>query len=165
MEGKTMTRKITLVGAAVLALVAVTGLAAAAGGNTSAAKTAPVDGRLGPAGDATPADCPHDGTNSPWVTEDERLDRFQERFDLTDEQVAEIQTEVESMVEENATQEEIRRTVTEMLEAYGVEDPTLGPPVEGKPDTGQMGPATGGGNGHAGGPGPHGPADGSCLRG
>jgi hypothetical protein len=185
-----MNRKIALFGAALVALVAITGFATAAGSGALPADTTAVDAGFGP-GDgptdgtgpvnATTADRPMNGTNSPWVTGDERLDLIQERFDLTDEQMNEIQTEVQSLVDEGASQDEIRSTVTEMLESYGVEDPTLGPAADGSTGMagggygagagGQgQGPADGtgsgssaGAGGYGGGSGPHGPADGSCL--
>lgn len=93
----------------------------------------------------------------------------------------EIQTEVQSLVDEGASQDDIRSTVTEMLESYGVEDPTLGPAADGGAGMAGggygagagghgQGPADGtgagssaGAGGHGAGSGPHGPADGSCL--
>lgn len=175
-----MNTSFTVLGIALVALVALTGVAAATGGFGGA----PVDEQpqtndtdLG-AGDGTgpihvaEEDRALDGTNSPWVTEDQRLERFQDRFNLTDEQVESIQTEVQSMIENGATQDEIRATVTERLEAFGVEDPTLGPPEDGGGADRPFGhgAGTGGGHGPAGGQadgtggGPHGPGDGSCQN-
>ena len=181
----TMTK---IVGVALVALLAFTGFAAASGGVGLAASDAQAAANGNGPGDGTgpiaaSADCPRDGSNSPWVTGDERLERFQDRFDLTDDQMDEIQTDVQSLVDSDATPEEIRATVTEMLESYGVADPTLGPPADGRQATGPHGhgPGAGQGNGpgagqgaggtagqggvgSAGGAGPHGPADGSCLN-
>jgi Spy/CpxP family protein refolding chaperone len=189
----TMTKIVAL---ALVALLAFTGFAAATGGVGLAAGDAQAQANGNGASDGTgpiaaSAECPRDGSNSPWVTGDERLERFQDRFDLTDDQMDEIQTDVQSLVESDATPEEIRATVTEMLESYGVADPTLGPPADGRQATGPHGhgPGVGQGNGagggqgsgenvgqgaggaagqggvgSAGGAGPHGPADGSCLN-
>ncbi|MEF8831049.1 MAG: hypothetical protein V5A23_05880 [Halobacteriales archaeon] len=166
-----------LIGVAVVALVALTGVAAATGG----AGVAAIDGQVatdgngyGPGdgtGNVTDAR-PMDGTNSPWVAGDERLDAFQERFDLTDDQVDAIRNEVQSMIDDGATQGEIRATVTEMLESFGVEDPTLGPPTDGGQGEGPFGQGAGNGGGQgagnagqgAGNGGPNGPADGSCQN-
>lgn len=163
-----MNKTLVLVGLVALGLVAVTGLATAASG-TVVMDANETDGGFGLADGASHAHQAQNASNSPWVTGDERLDYMQERFNLTDEQVSAIQTEVQSLVEENATHDEIRLTVTEMLESYGVEDPTLGPPVEMGPGAGHglMGSASeagqGNGYGQSGGSGPHGPADGSCM--
>jgi len=179
----------TVVGVVLVALLAFTGFAAASGGVGLGASDAQAAANGNAAGDgtgpiATDADRPRDGSNSPWVTGDERLERFQERFGLTDEQMDEIQSEVQSLVESDATPEEIRATVTEMLASYGVEDPTLGPPADDRQAAGSygQGPGAGQGNGagagqgnganagqgggfgSGGGAGPHGPADGSCLN-
>ena len=126
-------------------------------------------------------------SNNPWSTGDERLDRFQERFDLTEEQVQSIQVEVQSMLNEDASREDIRHTVRSMLSNFGVEDPALGRPSDGAQSkrairqangyrvgqgysyahghgvgngTDQHGPTVG--SEHR--SGPHGPADGSCLE-
>lgn len=167
-----------LLGVALVGLVALSGAAAATGGFGMAAVASdamaqgyghgPGDG-TGPLNDSERA---LDGSNSPWVTGDERLDRFQDRFNLTDEQVETIRDEVQTMIDEDASPEEIRETVTELLADFGVEDPTLGPPAEGGQGMGPFGQGhahgawngTGAGNGAGGhGNGPHGPADGSCL--
>ena len=165
----------TVLGVAMVALLALTGVAAATGGAGFAASNAQaaadegfgVGNGTGPVADDS--DRPLDGSNSPWVTGDERLDRFQERFDLTDDELATIQNEVESMIDEGASQDEIRSTIVEVLEEYGVDDPTLGPAADGTgggqfgqgPGTGAGQIGQGPGNGASGGP--HGPADGSCL--
>ncbi|MFB6133145.1 MAG: hypothetical protein ABEJ44_07065 [Halanaeroarchaeum sp.] len=167
-----MTTKMTVLGVALVGLLAFTGFAAATSGvgfaadvqaqtNDETTWPAPTAGSA-----ADQVDRPLDGSNSPWVTGDERLDLFQDRFNLTDEQVTDIRTEVQSMIEDGATREEIRATVTEMLASYGVANPTLGPPADGRLGAGPFGQGTGDGTGFGGGPGagPHGPADGSCLR-
>jgi hypothetical protein len=160
-----MKRTTILLGVTLVGLLAVSGLAAAAG-----TTTAPADAQAtnqgtthgpgnGPHVNTTEADRALDGTHSPFVTGEERLELFEDRFDLTDEQVTAIQDEVRSMVEDDAAGEDIRATVTEMLESYGVEDPTLGPHADGSgAGSGPHGPADGSGAGS----GPHGPADGSC---
>lgn len=189
-----MKRTTILLGVALVGLLALSGLAAA-----TSSTTAPVDAQApnqttddqpgyGSQVNATDVDRALDGSNSPFVTGDERLEVFQDRFDLTDAQVERIQTEVTSMVDDDATQEDIRATVTDMLESYGVEDSTLGPPVDGSEyaeevgqqagygqnsdsapdqrggwgagDAGQRGVTDGSGVGS----GPHGPGDGSCLQ-
>lgn len=148
-----MKTRYTLIALGLVALLGVSGVAAATGGPAGAAAQVQTDDR------------PLDGSNSPWATEDERVDLFQERFDLTDEQVAEIDSEVEALLEEDASREEIRDTVRELLEEYGVEDPTLGPPADRGPGSNSFDTDsdTRAGFGGAGGSGPHGPADGSCL--
>ncbi|PTD93956.1 hypothetical protein C9439_05040, partial [archaeon SCG-AAA382B04] len=65
---------------------------------------------------------PLDGSNSPWVTGDERLDFIQEKFDLTDSQLEEIRTGVISLIEEDADPQEIQDFITQKLEEFGVED-------------------------------------------
>ncbi|APE94915.1 hypothetical protein [Halodesulfurarchaeum formicicum] len=126
-----------LLGVALVALVVFTGFAAAGAGGFAAGTA-----------DQTPVESPNanvtieqaqDGSNSPWVTGDERLELFQERFDLTDEQVATIQSEVQSMIETDASPTEIRDTVRTMLADYGVENPTLGPSADGFQGDGQYG--------------------------
>ncbi|MFB6093621.1 MAG: hypothetical protein ABEJ77_01600 [Halanaeroarchaeum sp.] len=167
----------TILGVALLALVATTGFAAASGGVGPATDATTTDG----AGDgpgtgiaATDVDRPLDGSNSPWVTGDERLAAFQERFDLTDRQVAEIRSAVQAELQDGASPEAVRETVRAMLESFGVTDPTLGPPADGGQGRGPFGAGTGPGgwagasDGGVGGPagvgGPHGPADGSCVN-
>lgn len=154
---------------ALVGVLAFTGFAAGTGSIGSVTDAAPMaasgfgpgDG-TGPVhdGDARPMD----GSNSPWVTGDERLDRFQERFDLTDEQMDELQTTMAALIEDGASHDEIRTTVTEMLAEFGVEDPTLGPPADAEQRHGGFGSGHGAGHGSGGGhgSGPHGPADGSC---
>ena len=144
---KTITK---LLGVAMVGLLAFTGFAAATGGVAVGAAETQMD--------AADIDRPLDGSNSPWVADDARLGRFQERFDLTDSQVDAIQEEVAPMIEDGASQDEIRSTVTAMLEQFGVDDPALGPTGD-RMGNGQFG--QGPGNGAGGGP--YGPADGSCL--
>ncbi|MFB6113585.1 MAG: hypothetical protein ABEJ58_05720 [Halodesulfurarchaeum sp.] len=181
-----MTTTLTKVlGVALVAVVAFSGFAAATGGvgvlTTNASEAGngfgPGDG-TGPI-NASEADRPLDGSNSPWVTGDERLDAFQDRFNLTDEQIEQIQSEVTTMIEDGADRAEIRATITEMLTEFGVDDPVLGPAagVGQQSSSFGQGPAGNGagngygpGNGAGRGPGvgqgagPHGPADGSCLN-
>ena len=168
-----MRKTTTLLAVALVALVAFTGFAAAAGAGLGPAEQTDVntDG----AAVSTTDDRALDGSNSPWMTGDDRLDRFQDRFALTDEQVETIRTTVLPMIEEGAAREEIRETVLNQLDAFGVTEPSLGPPADGGPgagsfgqdrDGGAMGPTEHGGQGFAGTAGqggPHGPGDGSCL--
>lgn len=162
-----------LLGVTLVALMAITGGAAATGGFGAAtdAQTLNDNGNQATANNATLA---QDGSNSPWVTGDERLDMFQDRFNLTDSQVQSIQDEVTTMIENDGAPDEIQSTITDMLADYGVEDPELGPPADGGQGEGPFGqgagqgngPAdgTGNGTGHGAGNGPHGPADGSCMN-
>jgi len=55
------------------------------------------------------------------------FDRLEERYDLTDEQVADLRETVESMIDDGANRSEIHDAVVEKLESFGVEDPELGP--------------------------------------
>lgn len=71
---------------------------------------------------------PMDGSNSPWVTGDERLERFQERFDLSDEQVEQIKEEIEALSEDELDHEEIEVIVEKKLNEFDVEEPELGGP-------------------------------------
>lgn len=166
----------TLLGVVLVSMMALTGGAAAAGGlDVADAVTEQFNGpgSQGPAGDALVA---QNGSNSPWVTGDERLETFQERFDLTDDQVATIQAEVTTLIEADASPEEVRTAITDRLADYGVENPALGPPTDGRQAAGPFGHADGAGQGQGHGPadgtgyrgqnantGPQGPADGSCL--
>ena len=75
------------------------------------------DPELGP-----PADRPRDGT-----VPDPAFDRLQERYDLTDEQVADLRETVESMIDDGANRTAIHDAIVEKLESFGVEDPELGP--------------------------------------
>lgn len=169
----------TLLGVALVSLAALKGGAAAAGGLSVADADAQSFNGYGPGnqGATDEAMLAQNGSNSPWVTGDERLDMFQERFDLTDDQVATIREEVTRQIETDATPEEIRTTVSDMLADYGVEDPTLGPPADGRQAAGPGGQANGAGHGQGNGPadetrnsghdatgGPYGPADGSCMN-
>ena len=174
-----MKTTVKLLGVALVGLMAITGVAAAATGGLSVAADAQTVNGNG-TGDQTTTDnatMAQDGSNSPWVTGDERLEMFQDRFNLTDEQVVAIQNEVTTMIENDVAPEEIQSTITDMLADYGVEDPTLGPPADGGQGAGPFGQGTGTGQGQGTGPadgtghgagqgagnGPHGPADGSCL--
>ena len=157
-----------LLGVALVALVAFTGFAAAGGAGTMASTADQTYGAAdgAPYGNVTAAERALDGSNSPWVTGDERLDRFQDRFDLTDEQVQAIQEEVQTLSESDADPTEIRETVQSMLTEFGVEAPALGPPADGQLGGGSghaHGHGQGGFGGTGGQSGPHGPADGSCL--
>lgn len=121
---------------------------------------------------APPADDrPLDGANTPWTADDWRLDRIQERYDLTDEQVAEIQSNLETAMADGTSREEIRTVVHDTLESFGIE---VGEPLGLGPADGPRGPAGdrpgfGAGQGFGG----HGPMmggqgglglrDGSCL--
>lgn len=162
-----------LLAVALVGVLAFSGLAAATGNvGLYSGVSEKAGNSFGPAA-AAGGDRPLEGSNSPWVGEDERLERFQERFDLTDEQVDEIQVAVEDAVDDGATREDIRATVMDMLEAYGVEAPTLGPPGDAERGYGQQrhgqghgfgGPAhreNGTAAGSGPGNGPHGPANGS----
>jgi len=168
----------TLLGVLLVGLVALTGGAAATGDLGVADTDAQSFNDNGP-GTQGPADnamLAHDGSNSPWVTGDERLDMFQERFDLTDDQVATIQDEVTKLIETDAPPEEVRTAITDRLADYGVENPALGQPADGQQAAGPFGHANAAGHGQGHGPadgtgygsqntdsGPRGPADGSCL--
>lgn len=96
-----------LVIAATLTLLA-TGLVAAAGfGADNADRQPQVDQQ----------DRPMDGSNSPWVAQDERLDMFQNRFDLTDQQMSEMQSEIP----EDPSHEEIEETVSSYMDSQGID--------------------------------------------
>lgn len=69
---------------------------------------------------------PEDGSNSPWISEDQRLEMIQNRFQLTDEQVNEIQNEVQTMIKNGEEPQTIRAQIQTKLEEYGVEEPNLG---------------------------------------
>lgn len=169
-----------VLGVALVGLMAITGGAAATSGDFAVSAT---DAQMiqdnGYGNQTTPdnATLAQDGSNSPWVTGDERLDMFQERFNLTDDQVEAIQEEVTTRVDNDATPDEIQSTITEMLSDYGVDDPELGQPAAGGQAAGPFGQGNGAGQGQGNGPaddtgngagqgagsGPHGPADGSCM--
>ncbi|MEA1992920.1 MAG: hypothetical protein U9N35_00785 [Euryarchaeota archaeon] len=68
---------------------------------------------------------PTDDRGSLRVNRDERVERFWERFDLTNEQITAIQEEVVNMIDEGAGHEKIRETVETMLKSFGVEGPEL----------------------------------------
>lgn len=74
---------------------------------------------------------PMDGSNSPWVTGDDRLERFQQRFDLSDDQLQEIKEGIASLSEEDINHDEIRVIVNSKLKEFGVEDPEFGGPRTG----------------------------------
>ena len=99
---------------ALAAIVLVSGLVAAGFGPGAAGDTAnaPADDR--------------------WSDEriDEMLERLQERFDLTDEQVAELRATIEEKLEADAAPLEIRDAVIDKLESFGIEDPEIGPPAD-----------------------------------
>ncbi len=168
-----MKTTVTLLGVALVGLMAITGGVAAATGGVTVADTGAQASNGNGAGaqmateNATLA---QDGSNSPWVTGDERLDRFQDRFGLTDSEVQSIRDEVTAAIENDGAPEDVRSTVTSMLEDLGVEDPELGPPADGGQGEGPFGHAggngatDGSGAGHGAGDGPHGPADGSCMN-
>lgn len=171
-----MKTSIKVLGIALVALLVASGLAAATGGFGPAAADAEQrragDGSANGYGNGPVADAdrPMDGQNSPWVTGDERLERFQERFGLTDAQVEQIRVEVTAMIQDGADRDAVRAQVQTMLEEFGVDAPALGPmdgQRAGDGPHGPRGPADGatrhGGFG-AGGAGPHGPADGSCTN-
>lgn len=165
----------TLLGIALVALLVTSGLAAAAGGAglgvqaSDGERTA--DGQdTDPVAEAQPA---ADGHNNPWVTGDDRLERFQERFGLTDPQMEQLRTQVRATIEDGADHDAIRAQVRTMLQEYGVDDPKLGP-IDGQgPGVGTSGDGPRGhGTGqmdraaHQGshGTGPNGAADGSCTN-
>ena len=159
-----MTSPLKLLGIALISIVLFSGLGAAAGIGVGMAQA-------GSGQAAATADRPMDGSNSPWLVNDDRLDRFQTRFGLTDVQMDEIQTSVVEALDEGAGRTEIRSIVSEKLESFGVDDPDLGPTDDlGRGDghngpngdgAGRQGPHGGQGNGS----GPYGPGDGSCVTG
>lgn len=169
-----------LLGVALVGLMAITGGAAAATGGFTVADTDAQTFNGNSAGDQVATDnatLAQDGSNSPWVTGDERLDMFQDRFNLTDAEVQSMQDEVTTMIENDATPEDIQSTVTSMLKDFGVEDPAVGQPIDGGQGEGPFdqgagagqgngptdGTGPGNGAGQGAGSGPHGPADGSCM--
>ncbi|MFB6082503.1 MAG: hypothetical protein ABEJ67_06745 [Halanaeroarchaeum sp.] len=149
----------TLVAAlAAVALLVTAGTAAAAGVGFAAP---PADDR------------PLDGTNSPWLADDWRLDRIQDRYDLTDAQVDEVQAAVEAAVADGATPTETRTVVHETLADFGIDAEALGPPADaprGFADGDYRGIGSGGQPGTMNGQeampgqGGFGLRDGSCLR-
>lgn len=170
-----MKTTIKLLGVALVVLVVGAGLATATGGfgpriyagdaDRPANGPGPGDG-IGPVADG---DRPHDGRYSPWITGDDRLDRFQDRFDLTDAQMEQLRTDVVAMIEDGEDHDAIRAYVVTTLEAFDVENPALGPTADrqmgdGPRNAGPHGPADGGARqGGFGGTGPRGPADGGCI--
>lgn len=163
-----MKPSLKLLGVGLVVLLAASSLAAAGGYGTGplagdGVQAAPGGGNgVGP---VATADRPFDGHNSPWMTGDERLERFQERFGLTDEQVDQIRTEVQAMIQDGADHDAIRAQVQTMLENFGVDIPALGPMNgqhfgDGPRGHGLHGPA----DGMARTGGPNGPADGSCMN-
>ena len=69
---------------------------------------------------------PEDGSNSPWISEDQRLEMIQNRFQLTDEQVNEIQNEAQTIIKNGDDLQTIRTQIQTKLEEYGIEEPNLG---------------------------------------
>ncbi len=171
---KQMNTTTQLLAVALAALIAFTGFAAAgaAGFGTSIAAENTTDDPI-VANESVTADRALDGSNSPWVTGDDRLDRFQDRFNLTADQVETIRSDVTDLIDSGAEPVTVRDRVATLLETYGVEDPTLGPSAETAVGVGPYGQGQGAsqsdgtrlgqGNGMSGNGGPHGPADGSCL--
>jgi len=107
-------KKLTLLIAAVVGAVLVAGVAAAAPGFGAQAD-----------------DRPMDATNSPWTNPDDpRLERFQERYDLTDAEMEQVRAAVQETVRNGGDRTAIRAAVTEQLSEFGIDDPELGP-VEG----------------------------------
>lgn len=164
-------------GIALVVLVVASGLAAAAGGYGSGpvatdGDTTRTGNGVGP---ATDADRPYDGQNNPWVTGDERLDRFQARFGLTDAQMEQIRAEVTAMIQDGADHDAVQAQVRTTLENYGVDDPALGPMDGQRLGDGPRGPGAGFGpadgtarhggyGGFGAGGGPHGPGAGPCMN-
>lgn len=110
-----MTKKsIAAVAVALAALVALSGLVAAG---------------YGP-GNSTAAD--ESNAQADWDEDavDRALERLQERYDLTDEQVAQLRETIEAELEADARPYEIRDAVIAQLESFGIEDPELGPPAD-----------------------------------
>jgi regulator of replication initiation timing len=107
----TKTKPIAAVAVALAALVALSGLVAA--GYGPAATTAADES-------TTQGDWDEDDLNA-------ALDRLQERYDLTDEQVSQLRETIESELEEGAEPLEIRDAVIDQLEAFGIEDPQVTP--------------------------------------
>jgi len=185
-----MTTPLKLLGIALAVVLVATGFVAAGHGPNPAA----ADGEGTTPGDGPAADADHPlaGTSGPWMTGDERLERFQERVGLTDAQVEQIRAQVTARIQDGADRDAIRAQVRTMLQNYGVDAPVLGPmdgerhgdgPGAGNGTQAAVGHGPGvahasGGHGpggqgtgaHAGhgpagdGPGPHGPADGRCLN-
>ena len=122
-----MTTPLKLLGIALAVVLVATGLVAA--GYGPGAHAADGERTTTGAGDGPVADAdrPLDGSNILWMTGDERLERFQERFGLTDSQVEQIRTQVTAMIQDGADRDAIRAQVQTMLQNFGVEDPTLGP--------------------------------------
>lgn len=156
--------KITLVAVALVATVLFAGVAAA-------------QGPFAPA-----ADRPADGTNSPWLVGDDRLDRIQERYDLTDAEIETVRAAAAAAAADGLEPGELRSVVEAELAELGVDDAGAGPADRerrylGPRGDGPRGDGTGpqagprGGNGFGGGPragfgdGPRGDGlrDGSCL--
>lgn len=162
-----------LVVTALAVLVVASGLAAAAGGYGSGPlagdgdRTTARDGT----GPATDAERPYDGHNSPWVTGDDRLEQFQERFGLTDAQMEQLRAEVTTMMQSGESHDAIQAQIRTTLENYGVDAPALGPMDGHRMGDGPRGPGHGpafgtarhGGMGANANGGPYGPADGSCM--
>ncbi|MEF8775660.1 MAG: hypothetical protein V5A43_04050 [Haloarculaceae archaeon] len=149
-----MTTPLKLLGIALAVVLVATGFVAAGYGPGAApadgeGTTATADTVSGPTADA---DGDLNGTNSPWMTGDERLERLQDRFGLSDAQMEDIRAQVTAMIQNGADRDTIRTQVRTMLENYGVEDPTLGPP-----DAEHLGEGSRAGSGHQTGTAGHGP--------
>ncbi|MFT4891647.1 MAG: hypothetical protein ACI9YT_002581, partial [Halobacteriales archaeon] len=102
---------------------------------------------------------------------------LQERYDLTDEQVADLRETVQSMMDDGANRTAIHEAIVEKLESFGVEDPDLGPQAAwsngdaagapwglfgfGPHASGQGSGQHGNGNGPGNGPHGHGPGNGA----
>lgn len=177
-EVQAMKTSMQLLGIALVALLVTAGLAAAGGfgqGVAAGDGERPTNDAGNGVGQAADADRPFDGSNSPWVTDDERLERFQERFGLTGAQMEQVRAEVTAMFQNGADHEAVREQVRAMLQEFGVDDRALGPMAgerigdvpfgHGPADAPHQGNGPGddtvrqGGNGG----GPHGVADGSCT--
>ncbi|MFW5896038.1 MAG: hypothetical protein ACOCUA_01495 [archaeon] len=110
----TKIKPIAAVAVALAALVALSGLVAAG---------------YGP-GTTTAAD--ESNAQADWDEDDvdAMLDRLQERYDLTDEQVSQLRETIESELEDGAAPLDIRDAVIAQLEEFGIEDPQVGPPTD-----------------------------------
>lgn len=118
-----MNKKIGILGLAIVGVLLTSGLGLAlADGAGPMNQMANSDEKV-PNGKDQDYERPMDGSNSPWITEDERLEMFQDRYNLTDTQIEDIRIEVTSMIEEGVDRTEIRDTVLSKLQEFGVESP------------------------------------------
>ena len=71
-------------------------------------------------------------TQGDWDQDDvdAMLERLQERYDLTDEQVAQLRDTIEAELEADERPLAIRDAVIAQLEEFGIEDPDVGPPTD-----------------------------------